>query len=124
RQITHAFCCSIHKAQGSEFPIVILPVVRNYYRMLRRNLLYTSITRSERFLIICGEEEAFRIGIERVDDQRRQTTLYEKMMERMVGDRDQAKQNKLTKQPLFLTEETMMKIDPMIGMENVTPYDF
>lgn len=124
RQITHAFCCSIHKAQGSEFPIVILPVVRNYYRMLRRNLLYTAITRSERFLIICGEEEAFRIGIERVDDQRRQTTLYEKMMERMVGDRDQAKQNKLTKQPLFLTEETMMKIDPMIGMENVTPYDF
>lgn len=61
-QITHAYCCSIHKSQGSEFPIVILPVVKSYYRMLRRNLLYTAITRSKNFLILCGEEDAFRLG--------------------------------------------------------------
>src|SRR5690606_20831851 len=67
-QITHAFCCSIHKSQGSEFPIVILPVVRSYYRMLRKNLLYTAITRSKQSLILCGEESAFKIGIERKDD--------------------------------------------------------
>ncbi|MGX1263615.1 exodeoxyribonuclease V alpha subunit [Rossellomorea marisflavi] len=64
-QITHAYCCSIHKSQGSEFPIVILPVVKSYYRMLRRNLLYTAITRSKQFLILCGEEDAFRMGVER-----------------------------------------------------------
>ncbi len=54
-QITHAYCCSIHKSQGSEFPIVVMPVVRNYARMLRRNLLYTGITRAKQFLLLCGE---------------------------------------------------------------------
>jgi len=78
-QITHAFCCSIHKSQGSEFPIVILPVVKSYYRMLRRNLLYTAITRSKKFLIMCGEEDAFRLGVERKDDVSRLTTLQQKL---------------------------------------------
>ena len=80
-QITHAFCCSIHKSQGSEFPIVILPVVKSYYRMLRRNLLYTAITRSKQFLILCGEEEAFNIGIARNDDLIRKTALAERLTE-------------------------------------------
>ncbi|PMY00866.1 ATP-dependent RecD-like DNA helicase, partial [Pseudomonas sp. MPR-R5A] len=62
--ITHAYCCSVHKSQGSEFPIVILPIVKSYYRMLRRNLLYTAITRSKQFLILCGDEEALRLGVE------------------------------------------------------------
>ncbi|MDG4655417.1 ATP-dependent RecD-like DNA helicase [Ectobacillus antri] len=83
-QITHAYCCSIHKSQGSEFPIVILPVVKSYYRMLRRNLLYTAITRSKKFLILCGEPDAFQSGINRMDDAVRQTTLCERLKERTV----------------------------------------
>lgn len=75
RNFTHAFCISIHKSQGSEFPIVILPVVSTYHRMLRKNLLYTAITRSKESLIICGEEEAFLKGIETLDMNRRYTTL-------------------------------------------------
>lgn len=117
-QITHAYCCSIHKSQGSEFPIVILPVVKNYYRMLRRNLLYTAITRSKKFLILLGEVEAFRMGIERNDDLVRRTTLYEKLVE------INSTENPINKETLPLSEEKLMKIDPMIGMENVTPYDF
>ncbi|KXG11398.1 ATP-dependent RecD-like DNA helicase [Anoxybacillus sp. P3H1B] len=107
-QITHAYCCSIHKAQGSEFPIVILPVVKSYYRMLQRNLLYTAVTRSKKFLILCGEEEAFRIGTARCDDGVRQTTLAEKI------------------QQLFEpADETELPLDDAgIGMENVSPYDF
>ena len=81
-QITHAYCCSVHKSQGSEFPIVILPITRSYYRMLQRNLIYTAITRSKQFLILCGEEEAFRMGVERADEQSRQTTLCEKLQRR------------------------------------------
>lgn len=120
-QITHAFCCSIHKSQGSEFPIVILPVVKSYYRMLRRNLLYTAITRSKEFLILCGEEEAFRMGISRVDDQKRQTTLYEKLAASasLPVDKD-----KTIEQADLSFEEKLFMVDPMIGMENVTPYDF
>src|SRR5699024_12524389 len=55
--IMHAYCISIHKAQGSEFPIVILPVVHRYSRMLRKNLLYTAITRCKKSLILCGEKD-------------------------------------------------------------------
>ncbi|MBS4217055.1 ATP-dependent RecD-like DNA helicase [Bacillus sp. FJAT-49711] len=115
-QITHAFCCSIHKSQGSEFPIVILPVVRSYYRMLRRNLLYTAITRSKQFLILCGEESAFRMGVERKDDLIRKTSLYEKLISDSHSSQIQQQE--------VLSEDTILLIDPMIGMENVSPYDF
>ncbi|KMY54842.1 hypothetical protein AC623_13605 [Bacillus sp. FJAT-27231] len=119
-QITHAFCCSIHKSQGSEFPIVILPVVKSYYRMLRRNLLYTAITRSKQFLILCGEEEAFRMGIERNDDLMRKTSLKEKLVEALKAGQSEEEASS----PISLTEDTIMTIDPMIGMGNITPYDF
>ena len=120
-QITHAYCCSVHKSQGSEFPIVILPVVKSYYRMLRRNLLYTAITRSKQFLILCGEEEALKLGVERADEQARLTTLTEKLKEVIVH--DEAKQT--NEQVEILTyEEVLMKVAPLIGMENITPYDF
>ncbi|MGR3765149.1 SF1B family DNA helicase RecD2 [Rossellomorea sp. NS-SX7] len=120
-QITHAYCCSIHKSQGSEFPIVILPVVKSYFRMLRRNLLYTAITRSKQFLILCGEIEAFKLGVEREDDFMRKTTLSEKLsltMEAGDGDGDGDDDMSMT------TAETLMKEDPMIGMDGTTPYDF
>src|SRR5699024_2340875 len=61
--IMHAYCISIHKSQGSEFPIVIMPVVPAYHRMLKKNLLYTAITRSKKSLIICGNKQAFLRGV-------------------------------------------------------------
>ncbi|MGE6259509.1 SF1B family DNA helicase RecD2 [Heyndrickxia sporothermodurans] len=120
-QFTHAYCCSIHKSQGSEFPIVILPVVKSYYRMLRRNLLYTAITRSKQSLIICGEQDAFRLGIDREDDQLRKTSLCDKL--KILSSIYDAELND-EKTVYTITLENIMEIDPMIGMENVTPYDF
>lgn len=58
-KITLSYCCSIHKAQGSEFKMVILPMVHQYHRMLQRNLLYTAVTRSKDILILLGETQAF-----------------------------------------------------------------
>lgn len=120
-QITHAYCCSVHKSQGSEFPIVILPVVKSYYRMLRRNLLYTAITRSRQFLILCGEEDALRIGVERADEQARLTRLTEKLQEGIIELGVEV--TPLPAEDLSY-EEILMAADPMIGMENITPYDF
>lgn len=120
-QITHAYCCSVHKSQGSEFPIVILPITRSYYRMLRRNLIYTAITRSKQFLILCGEEDAFRMGVERADEQNRQTSLCQKLQETISF--IQTEENETLPEGLSL-EEVLMKVDPLVGMENVTPYDF
>ncbi|MFX3624515.1 MAG: ATP-dependent RecD-like DNA helicase [Ectobacillus sp.] len=106
-QITHAYCCSIHKSQGSEFPIVILPLVKSYYRMLRRNLIYTAITRSKKFLILCGEKEAFQSGVSRTDDAVRQTTLYDKLRERFAPEVQGAGAAK-----------------EVLDVENLSPYDF
>jgi exodeoxyribonuclease V alpha subunit len=121
-QITLAYCCSVHKSQGSEFPIVILPISRSYYRMLRRKLIYTAITRSKQFLILCGEESALRMGVERADEENRQTTLCEKLQEAILAKSQAVKQESLADDLSY--EEMLMNTDPMIGMENVTPYDF
>ncbi len=121
-QITHAYCCSVHKSQGSEFPIVILPVTRSYYRMLQRNLIYTAITRSKQSLILCGEVDALKLGVERADEMSRLTTLCEKLQE-AIPDAESKPNGKQEITGLSLEEELML-VDPMIGMENLTPYDF
>ncbi|GGJ83868.1 ATP-dependent RecD-like DNA helicase [Lentibacillus kapialis] len=81
--IMHAYCISIHKSQGSEFPIVIMPVVSAYHRMLKKNLLYTAITRSKKSLIICGDKRAFLRGIKTLDSNQRFTSLKEQLRERL-----------------------------------------
>jgi exodeoxyribonuclease V alpha subunit len=78
-QITHAYCCSIHKSQGSEFPIVIMPVVKSYYRMLRRKLIYTGITRARQFLLLCGDWQAVKYAVETDRELLRNTSLVEKL---------------------------------------------
>lgn len=80
-QITLAYCCSVHKSQGSEFPIVVVPLVRQYYRMLRKNLIYTAITRARDYLILCGEEQAFIEGLRRQEDVTRNTYLKQTLQE-------------------------------------------
>ncbi|MDU1844091.1 MAG: ATP-dependent RecD-like DNA helicase [Niallia nealsonii] len=125
-QITLAYCCSVHKSQGSEFPIVIMPIVKSYYRMLRRNLIYTGITRSKQFLILCGEVEAIELGVSRNDELNRQTTLKEKIKEAFADVYQPDETKEMTTENSFdlLYEGKINQIDPMIGMENITPYDF
>src|SRR5699024_785821 len=79
QNIALAYCISIHKSQGSEFPIVILPIVPAYNRMLRKNLIYTAITRSQNSLIVCGDMDAFFRGVETTDTNLRYTSLKEQL---------------------------------------------
>lgn len=83
-QLTLAYCCSIHKAQGSEFPIVVLPIVKGYHRMLKRNLIYTAVTRSKDSLVLCGDEQAFNQAISRNDVDQRNSSLASKIRERLL----------------------------------------
>ncbi|MGM8214205.1 SF1B family DNA helicase RecD2 [Bacillaceae bacterium W0354] len=78
-QIMLAYAISIHKSQGSEFPIVIMPVVRSFKRMLVKKLLYTAITRSKSSLIICGEYDAFIEGLSKDEAYQRRTTLVDRV---------------------------------------------
>ncbi|SDI85705.1 SF1B family DNA helicase RecD2 [Natribacillus halophilus] len=76
KQITLAYCSSIHKAQGSEFPIVIVPLSMSYRRMLKRNLLYTAITRARDSLIMVGERRAFEMAAQNNDQNSRYSHLH------------------------------------------------
>ena len=77
--ITLAYCVSVHKSQGSEYPIVLLPVVFEYGIMLTRRLLYTAVTRAAKALILIGEPGAFDRGIATQDKQPRDTTLTQRL---------------------------------------------
>lgn len=79
-KITLSYCCSIHKAQGSEFRMVILPMVHQYQRMLQRNLLYTAVTRSKELLILLGEIPAFQTCVAH-ESASRLTMLKERITE-------------------------------------------
>ncbi|WEV55975.1 SF1B family DNA helicase RecD2 [Ligilactobacillus acidipiscis] len=85
--LTLAYCLSIHKSQGGEFPIVILPMVPQFARMFARNLLYTAITRAKEKLILVGDLESFRRSISKVA-QNRLTTLKQRL-ETELGDEKQ-----------------------------------
>ena len=77
-KITLSYCCSIHKSQGSEFQMVILPMVHQYQRMLQRNLLYTAVTRSKEMLILLGEPQAYQTCVSH-ESATRLTTLKERI---------------------------------------------
>ena len=77
--LTHAYCMSVHKSQGNEFKIVIMPVLKDYYIMLKKNLIYTGLTRAKQSLWFLGSHQAFVYGITHKQDERRKTTLIERM---------------------------------------------
>lgn len=62
-QITLSFACTIHKSQGSEFPITIIPVTVSHYIMLARNLIYTAITRARQMCVLLGEKKALAMAV-------------------------------------------------------------
>lgn len=80
--ITHAYCMSVHKAQGSEYPIVILPISNEYSIMLQKRLIYTAVTRAYKSLIFIGQKQAFYKGINTIEHYDRKTTLKERLIER------------------------------------------
>ena len=74
-EISLAYAISIHKSQGSEFPVVILPLLGGPEMLLTRNLLYTAITRARELLIIVGREETVAAMVENAKKNRRYTGL-------------------------------------------------
>ena len=77
--IKHGFIISIHKSQGSEFEIVIMPITRAYNRMLYKKLVYTAVTRAKRRLIIIGEPDAFLTSVYNNNEYARNSKLLDKL---------------------------------------------
>ena len=74
-----AYAATVHKAQGSEYPAVVLPLLRQHGRMLRRNLLYTAITRARRLVVLLTEPEALERAVRDTSDLRRTTLLRHRL---------------------------------------------
>lgn len=73
--ITLAYACTIHKSQGSEFPVVIIPVHMQHFVLLEKNLLYTAITRARELVILIGDNKAIFKSISTISANKRQTAL-------------------------------------------------
>ena len=78
-ELVHAYATTIHKAQGSEYPIVVMPVLMNHYIMLQRNLIYTGITRAKKILVIVGTKKALSYAVRNVTVTKRNTLLKERL---------------------------------------------
>ncbi|QCO16404.1 ATP-dependent RecD-like DNA helicase [Azospirillum brasilense] len=76
-EIVLAYATTIHKSQGSEYPVVVIPVVTQHYTMLHRNLIYTGVTRGKRLVIMLGQRRALAMAVRGVQGRRRWTKLGE-----------------------------------------------
>lgn len=76
-----AYAISIHKSQGSEFPIIVIPLLKQHYIMLQRNLVYTAITRARRKVFIVGDPTAYAMAIRNAESGRRVTWLQGRLKE-------------------------------------------
>ncbi|MCA9935488.1 MAG: ATP-dependent RecD-like DNA helicase [Ardenticatenaceae bacterium] len=74
-EMVHAYCISVHKSQGAEYPCVVLPVVMQHYMMLQRNLLYTAVTRAKKLVILIGTRKAISIAVKNNKTTQRHTAL-------------------------------------------------
>jgi exodeoxyribonuclease V alpha subunit len=78
-ELTQAYSISVHKSQGSEYPVVILPVSMKHYRFLQRCLIYTAVTRAKKLVVLVGQKKALRIAIQNDSSQRRFTHLKSRL---------------------------------------------
>ena len=78
-QLEHAYAITVHKSQGSEFDVVIIPIAQSSHMLLTRNLLYTAITRAKKLLIIIGNDKIVKFMIQNADSKKRNTGLEYKL---------------------------------------------
>ena len=120
-KIRLAYAMSIHKSQGSEFPVVFLPITSDSKRMLERNLIYTAITRAKSKLILLGELQAFDYATKHIGTARK-TYLIERFSDltessEEINEPIHETENQIDPhQPYILTEENWTSIPAMIGI--------
>lgn len=78
-EVTLAYATTIHKAQGSEYPIVVIPILMTHFVMLQRNLIYTGITRAKKICVLIGQPKALAYAIRNLTVTKRNTKLKERL---------------------------------------------
>jgi exodeoxyribonuclease V alpha subunit len=80
-EIALAYAVSVHKAQGSEYPVVIMPILIQHYMLLQRNLIYTAVTRGKKLVVLVGTRKALAVGVKNSKPQERYTFLQQRIAE-------------------------------------------
>ena len=80
-EVSLAYAVTIHRAQGSEFPAVVIPVAMQHYMLLQRNLIYTGITRAKRLLVVVGQKKALGLAIRNDQSRKRYSGLLSSLKE-------------------------------------------
>ncbi len=80
-----AYAISIHKSQGSEYPVVIIPILKQHYMMLRRNLIYTAITRGRRKVLLIGDPDAYAMAVRNNETGTRHTFLRQQIQSLVIN---------------------------------------
>ena len=78
-ELVHAYAVSIHKSQGSEYPVVIIPIVTQHYILLQRNLIYTAVTRGKKLVVLVGTKKALAMAINTAKSSNRHTGLCRRL---------------------------------------------
>jgi len=80
-ELVHAYAVSIHKSQGSEFPVVVIPLLMQHYMMLQRNLIYTAVTRARKLVVLVGDRKAVGMAVRNNRIVLRNTRLKERLQQ-------------------------------------------
>jgi hypothetical protein len=75
----NGYATTIHKSQGSEYPVVVIPILTQHYAMLQRNLLYTGVTRGKRLVILLGQKKAVAMAVKNSAGRRRWSKLLDRI---------------------------------------------
>lgn len=78
-EIALAYAITIHKSQGSEFPVVVIPLAMQQYMLLQRNLIYTGITRGKRLVVLIGQKKALAVAVRNNKTENRFSGLLERL---------------------------------------------
>ena len=111
--ISLAYAISIHKAQGSEFKLVIVPFSFKYYVMLKKKLIYTAVTRAKKYLIMVGKLDALRKGILSIEEKRH--TRLESLLKNIIDNPNKVSDNASAFEEILLENEEI---------DSLSPYDF
>lgn len=111
-ELTLAYATTIHKSQGSEYPIVVMPVLMTHYVMLQRNLIYTGITRAKKICVLVGQTKALAYAIHNMKVLKRNTRLKERLAPTATDSAATAQNN--ARQYALPTEEIQMAAEERV----------
>ena len=111
-ELVLAYAATIHKSQGSEYPIVVMPVLMNHFVMLQRNLIYTGITRAKKILVLLGTRKALNYAVRNVTVMKRNTMLKERLRKESPGRAASPETGRGTKEPDSTEKKAQKTVRP------------